>query len=58
MNILVKFKTEDNFAFIQQGMSPLEASRRAKVEIRQKSEAPARPRKKARQIDLHHTLVG
>ena len=50
--------TEDNFTFLKQSMFPLEVLLRAKVEICKKSEARARPKKKARQIDLHHMLAG
>jgi hypothetical protein len=45
------FKSDKAFAFIQAGMSPMEASQLAEVETRQKSvkiEATGSPRKKAR----------
>jgi hypothetical protein len=45
------FKSDENFAFIQAGMSPMEALQLAEVEIRRKFvkiEAPGRPRKKMR----------
>jgi hypothetical protein len=50
------FESEETFAFIEQGMSPMEASQRAEVEIRRRSvkiEAPGSARKKARTSTKH-----